>query len=87
MVHGLSDSNDVDVVIEATEVVRIGREHSGATIACSYRHGSVDDVAGVGYPADLPCGSGLVVVKGEHLAVWRSEQPGQPCLTGSCQGQ
>jgi len=83
MLHNPSDSNDVDVVIEATEVVRIGREHSGATIACSYGHGSVDDVTGVGHPADLPCSSGLVVVKGKHLAEWRPEKPGQPCLTAA----
>ena len=54
VLQNLSDSNDVDVVIEATEVFRIGREHSGATIACSYCHGRIDDVAGVGHPADLP---------------------------------
>lgn len=83
VLQNLSDSNDVDVVIEATEVFRIGREHSGATIACSYCHGRIDDVAGVGHPADLPRGSGLVVVKGEHLAERRSEKPGQPRLTAT----
>ena len=80
LLHGLSESNDVDVVREATEVVRIGREHSGATISCSHGHGSVDDATGVGHPADLPRGSGVVVVTGTYLAERRSETPGRPGL-------
>src|ERR1700676_1664441 len=41
-----SDGNEVEVVIEASEVVRIGGEHSGPTITRRDSHGSIDDIAG-----------------------------------------
>ena len=61
--HLESDGNNIEAMIETTEIVRIRREHPRTSIPRSDSYRSVDHVSGHCHPAELPCGPGLTVVK------------------------
>jgi hypothetical protein len=79
--HPGSDGHYVKAMIETPEIVRIRREHHRTTVACSDCYRGVDDIGGRRHPAELSRCSRLTVVKDEHLAHRRSEEPGKPRLT------
>lgn len=60
---GSSDGDTVEAVVEASEIVRVGRDHPRSMIEGGDRYGGVDDIGGRCRAAELSCGSGAMVVK------------------------
>lgn len=68
--------------VEDSQVLRVGCDHSHSVRPSGDHDRRVHDLGGVGDTAELSCRSGVAVVKGEHPAQRRPEEPGKAGLAG-----
>jgi len=54
---------DVGTVVEVTDVVGVGGDHSCLAIPCGDGHGGVDHIRGAGYSTELAGGPGGMIVE------------------------
>ena len=79
--RGQSDGDDVEVRIEASQIVGIRCDHSYRSLTCGKSHRGVHDIGGIGHSAQLSHCSGSTIIENHHLAQRRAKQPGQPGLS------